>query len=106
MDQTFPHDVPAMGDDPLLRRFVAGDAAACRQVERWAYEVAAFGRFRLPADEREDVVQDAVAGVWQAASRRDFELRHSLKAFVRQVAAAAGHRVQVRRRHGEEPDLQ
>lgn len=87
MDQTLPHTLPPP-DDPLLRRFVAGEAGACRTVERWAFEVAAYGRFRLPPDEREDVVQDAVAAVWQAASRRDFELRHSLRAFVRQVAAA------------------
>ncbi len=87
MESTFPARAPAE-EDRLLRRFLSGDAAASRKVERWAWEVSSFGRYRLPYGERADVVQDTVAAVWQAASSSEFALRHSLRAFVRRVAVA------------------
>lgn len=74
--------------DRLLRAFLAGEPAAVRQVERWAWEIVHFRWGSIPKDEREDVVQDAVAGVWRAAARPGFRLRTHLRALVRRVAAA------------------
>jgi RNA polymerase sigma factor (sigma-70 family) len=87
VDAAPPKPVPEE-DEQLLRRFLAGNAAACRTVERWTWEIASFGRFQLAVDEREDVVQDTLASVWQAAGRRDFALRRGVHAFVRRVAVA------------------
>jgi len=75
-------------DVRLLRRFVAGERDAHRTLERWAREVAFFRGFGLTAEDRDDVVQDTLAGVWRAASRPDFELRHGTRALVRTIAAA------------------
>lgn len=75
-------------DDRLLRRFLTGEPAACRLIERWAWEIVYFKHFHVPRDEREDVVQETIADVWRAASRGDFTLRAGLRAFVRKVAAA------------------
>lgn len=79
---------PHPGDVELLRQFLSGEAAACRKVERWAWEVVYFKHYAVPPDEREDVVQEAVAAIWRAASRPGFALRSGLRPFVRQVAAA------------------
>jgi RNA polymerase sigma factor (sigma-70 family) len=75
-------------EDRLLRRLVSGDAAACRTIERWAREIVFFRGFGLPADDRDDVVQETVAGVWRAASRPGFELSHGVRALVRTIAIA------------------
>jgi RNA polymerase sigma-70 factor (ECF subfamily) len=71
-----------------LRAFLAGEPAAVRQVERWAWEIVYFRWGSIPPEEREDVVQDAVAGVWRAVTRPGFRLRTHLRALVRRVAAA------------------
>ncbi len=75
-------------DVALLRAFVAGERSAVRRVERWAWEIVHFRWGSIPLDDRGDLIQDAVAGVWRAASRDGFELRSSLRALVRRVAAA------------------
>jgi RNA polymerase sigma factor (sigma-70 family) len=75
-------------DEPLLRAFLRGEPAACRRVERWAWEIIHFKPYGIPHDEREDLVQQVVTGVWQAASRKDFRLRRGLRPFVRHVAMA------------------
>lgn len=88
-------------DEPLLRRFLAGDPGACGQVERWAKEILLYRRLHLGAEDVEDVVQDVVVGLWQAAARPDFRLRHGLRAFVRTLTLARGidrvRRLRVRR---------
>jgi RNA polymerase sigma factor (sigma-70 family) len=75
-------------DERLLERFLAGDPATCRQVERWAWEIVYFKPYGIPRDEHEDLIQLTVAGVWRAASRPGFELRTELRALVRRVAMA------------------
>lgn len=75
-------------DERLLRRFLAGEAEACRRLERWAHEILLYQRLGLTREEREDAVQDVLAGVWRAAGRPGFALRHGLRAFVRTVAIA------------------
>jgi RNA polymerase sigma factor (sigma-70 family) len=79
---------PLQADERLLRRFLAGEPAACRQVERWAHEILLFQRLGLTREERDDAVQDVLAGVWRAAGRPGFALRHGLRAFVRTVTLA------------------
>lgn len=75
-------------DEALLREFLAGDAAAVRRVERWAWEIVHFRWSSLDAEAGEDIVQEAVTGVWRAVARPGFELRVSFRALVRRVAAA------------------
>lgn len=93
-----PHDA----DDTLLRRFLAGDVAACRAVERWAHQILYYRRLGLTTADREDIVQDVLTGVWQAAGRPGFALRHGLRAFVRTVTLARAID-RVRRRRSIEP---
>lgn len=91
--------LPLPTDLELLRRFVAGETAACRTVERWARQILLFQRLGLTREDREDVVQEVVTAVWTAASRPDFVVRRTLQAFVRTVALArAIDRVRRRRR--------
>ena len=93
---------PPHEDETLLRRFVAGDAAACRAVERWANQILYYRRLGLTAADREDIVQDVLTGVWQAAGRPGFALRHGLRAFVRTGTLARAFD-RVRRRRSIEP---
>jgi RNA polymerase sigma factor (sigma-70 family) len=93
---------PPRADERLLRRFLAGDAQACRQVERWTREILLYHRLGLTREEREDAVQDVLAGVWRAAGRPGFALRHGLRAFVRTVTLARAID-RVRRRRPQEP---
>lgn len=92
---------PGEDETLLLRRFVSGEADACRTVERWAREILRYRRLRLGAEDVEDVVQEVVTGVWQAAAAPGFELRHGLKALVRRVTLARAidrvRRLRVRR---------
>jgi RNA polymerase sigma-70 factor (ECF subfamily) len=75
-------------DDPLLRALIRGEISACRTVERWAREIVFFRGFGLSAEDRDDVVQETVAGVWRAAARPGFELNFGLRALVRTIAVA------------------
>lgn len=91
--------LPIETGDRLLRDFAAGDAAACRTVERWAREILFYRRLGLTREDREDVVQEVVSSVWTAASRPGFTVRHTLHAFVRTVTLArAIDRVRRRRK--------
>lgn len=79
---------PLEADESLLRRFLSGDAAACRTVERWAREILLHQRLGLTREDRDDIVQDVMTGVWQAAARPGFALHRGLRAFVRTVTLA------------------
>jgi RNA polymerase sigma-70 factor (ECF subfamily) len=93
--------LPAAGDDQLLRRFLAGEPAACRRIERWIREILLYRRLNLGPEDVDDVVQEVTVGVWQAAARPGFRLRHGLRAFVRTVTLARAidrvRRLRVRR---------
>lgn len=107
MESSIP--LPLEGDDPLLRRFVSGDRAACRTIERWAREILFYRRLNLTAEDVEDVVQEVVTGVWQATARPGFRLRHGLRALVRTVTLARAidrvRRLRVRRAEGLDEEL-
>ena len=77
-----------VAEEELLRKFLSGDAAVTRQVERWAGEIIHFKGYGVRDDAREDIIQETLANLWQAASRDDFALRVGLRAFVRRVAMA------------------
>lgn len=96
--------LPTPADDGLLRSFLAGDSRACATVERWAWEIVLFRRFRLQREELEDIVQEALAVVWRHASRPGFRLRHGLRAFVRRVAISRAIDAVRRRRPSAELD--
>ncbi|MGQ0722787.1 MAG: RNA polymerase sigma factor [Candidatus Eiseniibacteriota bacterium] len=93
--------LPAAGDDLLLRRFLAGEAGACRQIDRWTREILLYRRLNLAPEDVDDIVQEVVVQVWQAAARPGFHLRHGLRAFVRTVTLARAidrvRRLRVRR---------
>lgn len=79
---------PLESDERLLRRFLAGEPEACRRLERWAHEILFYQRLGLGREEREDAVQDVLAGVLRAAGQPGFALRHGLRAFVRTLTLA------------------
>jgi RNA polymerase sigma factor (sigma-70 family) len=94
--------LPLEADERLLRSFLSGDAGACRQVERWANEVLFHHRLGLTREEREDAVQEVLAGVWRAAGQPGFALRSGFRAFVRTVTLARSIDC-VRRRRRQSP---
>jgi RNA polymerase sigma factor (sigma-70 family) len=75
-------------DERLLRRFVADEPAACRTLEAWARQILAYRRLGLSREDVDDIVQEALAAVWQAATRPQFTLQVGLHAFVRKVTLA------------------
>jgi RNA polymerase sigma-70 factor (ECF subfamily) len=75
-------------EDQLLRQFAAGQPAACRRVERYVRAVVFYRGFGLSAEERDDVVQDTLAALWQLVARRGFRLERNLRALARTVASA------------------
>ena len=94
--------LPAEPDDPFLRAFAAGDAGACRTVERWARHILLYQHLGLTREDREDIVQEVLGSVWAATSRPQFAIRHTLRAFVRTVTLARAID-RVRRRRGLVP---
>lgn len=83
-----PFDSKRAEDESLLRRFLAGEAAAYRTVAGWAREIVRFRPYGIPRDAHEDVVQASLGQLWTACSRADFELRHGLRAMVRTIVLA------------------
>jgi RNA polymerase sigma-70 factor (ECF subfamily) len=81
-------DTPGTPDHDLLRRFLAGEAQACRAVEAMARTIVSFRPYGIPRDEHDDVVQQSLAMVWRACSASGFELRTGLKPLVRKVVMA------------------
>lgn len=75
-----------MADENLLRLFLEGNPSAYRTVEKWAQTIVRFKGYFVPADQREDVVAEAVKDIWQAASKPGFTLRESFRAFVNRIA--------------------
>ncbi len=75
-------------DDDLLQRFLRGQPAACRRIERWVWEIIAFKYWKIPKDDWDDVIQEALASTWRATTRPGFEIRGGLRALVRTIATA------------------
>ncbi len=75
-------------DELILRRFLAGDRAACRTLEVWAYEVVRSRRFGIASHEHKDLVQETMAGLWRACGRTSFVLRSNMRGLVHRIAAA------------------
>jgi RNA polymerase sigma-70 factor (ECF subfamily) len=75
-----------MSEADILSRFLAGEPAACRRVEDWVRRVVAFKGYYIPADDRDDVVQDCLKSLWGALSPADRPPPDSFSGFVRRVA--------------------
>jgi RNA polymerase sigma factor (sigma-70 family) len=97
-------------DERLLRRFIMGEAAACRTVENWCRAILHFRPLGLSPEDIDDIVQEVVAAVWQSATRPQFALRVGLRALVRRVTLARAidrvrrNRVRKAGQLGEYPD--
>lgn len=83
----FDSKEPTLPEEGTLRRFLRGDRAACAEVERWIWVVVRQKRLFGSPEESEDIVQDTLAGVWIAVTKRTFTLRRGFRALVREVAA-------------------
>ena len=83
-----PLKIRGRDDEDILRRFQAGERAACLEIESWAKQVIRIRHFYVPPSDQEDLVQETMAQAWRAVSKPGFQLRESLRALVRKVAAA------------------
>ena len=82
-----PDSTAAPDQDEVLRRFLRGESGACREVERWAWDIVRFKRYHIPGDTRGDVVQQTLAEVWRLAAEPGFRLKKGFRPLVRTIAA-------------------
>lgn len=75
-----------MAHDDIQARFLAGERAACRDVESWVRRVVHSTGYYVPPDERDDVVQEALAAVWRVLSSSDPPQVDNFAGFVRRIA--------------------
>ncbi len=73
-------------DEDRARRFLARDAATVDGVAELVKRIVGFRGFFIPAAERQDVVQEVLLQLWDAAGRPGFDPRGSFEAFVRTIA--------------------
>ena len=99
-------------DEGLLRRFLSAEPLACHTIESWARQILCYRRLGLSSDDIDDIVQEVLAAVWQAAARPQFHLHVGLHAFVRKITLARAidrvrrHRVRHAESLGEHVDPQ
>ncbi len=94
----------SLGQDvEILRRFLAGNPQAARQVERWAREIVRLRHHLIQRDEVDDVIQETLISLWRSCARPDFELRVGLRPLVRSIAVARC--IDARRRRREQIPL-
>lgn len=79
-----PESHPSEASD--ARRFLAGDPAATRFVRRRVRTILGRRAAGLPASEREDLEQEILVQLWEAANRPGFDLDRPLRGFVDTVA--------------------
>jgi RNA polymerase sigma factor (sigma-70 family) len=70
----------------MLSRFRGGDPGAAAEVRRVVTAVISCKGYYVPFEQREDVIQDTLLGVWKAAARPDFEVRRDFLSFAKRVA--------------------
>jgi RNA polymerase sigma factor (sigma-70 family) len=68
------------------KRFLAGDPAAIAEAIRLIRRAISFRGFYVPESEREDVVQEVIAQLWQALAAPNASEPEHFDAFVRAVA--------------------
>ena len=81
-----PIDRAADTDEDLARRFLLGEAAVVRWVETTVGRVVRFRGYRVPSEERHDLVQETLLETCQALARPGFAFSHGFEAFVRSIA--------------------
>jgi RNA polymerase sigma factor (sigma-70 family) len=77
---------PSHGIDPWLSRFAAREGAAIVEAEALVARIVAYSGFGFGRAEREDLVQEAMAQIWEAIGNGRFDTGRSFEAFVRTVA--------------------
>jgi RNA polymerase sigma factor (sigma-70 family) len=83
----FAH-VPGDGDDAaLLRLFRQGDTTACRTIES-QMRAAVLAAGHLPADDLQDLLQEATVQLWRYVGAEGFELRGSFRSLAVRIALA------------------
>jgi RNA polymerase sigma factor (sigma-70 family) len=74
-------------DAALVRLFRQGDTAACRTVES-QMRAAVLSAGHLPADDLQDLLQEATVQLWRYVSVDGFELRGSFRSLAVRIALA------------------
>lgn len=72
----------------ILQGLRDGHPTACGIVEGWLQQAVRSPRFRIPQDDVDDLVQEALTQVIQKTTDPKFEVHTSLKAFCRRIAMA------------------
>ena len=75
------------GDGALVPLFRQGDAGACRTVEHWM-RAAVLAAGPLPADELQDLLQEAAVQLWRYVGGDGFALRGSFRSLAVRIALA------------------
>ena len=75
-------------DESIIEGFRSGDPRALSHIERQINFHVCKWRARFPEEERKDIVQQSVMGVYIAVSRKVFKLKHGLSSLVRTIAVA------------------
>ena len=81
--------------DPWFRKFAALDGAAIVEAQALVARIVAYRGFGFGRAEKEDLVQEAMAQIWEAIGGGRFDSGRSFEAFVRTVATRRcidGHR--------------
>lgn len=84
-------------DEDLLRRFRAGEPAACQTLER-QMRAAILAGGAVPADDLQDLIQEASIQLWRYVGTDGFVLRGSLGSLAVRIALARRIDRQRRRR--------
>lgn len=71
----------------VVRRLRRGDSAAVRHVRERVWKILSFRGYRLPEEDRKDLVQEIVTQIWQAVTRPGFEAGERFWGFVEVVTA-------------------
>ena len=79
-------DRDAGPDDRLVSSFVRGEAGTIARVEALANRVVRFRGYYVPAEDREDVVQEAMLEVCKAIARPERPVVRDFAALIRAIA--------------------
>ncbi len=73
----------------VAKEFQAGSPDAVQEVRAQVEKIVGFRGYRIPAEERRDLVQDVMTQLWQAVNRSSFDSQRNFMGF---AAVVAGRR--------------